>query len=71
VVTWDKQDLDGLRETFAHRHELVHDPAKSEFLTRDVIANIEKSAHIIWGSNFVLMQMMADNRDPSLNKQIT
>jgi len=71
VVTWDKQDLDGLRATFALRHELVHDPAKSEFLTPDVIANIGKSAHMVWGSNFVLMQMMADNRDPSLNEQIT
>jgi hypothetical protein len=49
IVSWTNDDLEGLKSTFLLRHELVHDPARTSFLTEEVLSNLWKSAHMIWG----------------------
>jgi hypothetical protein len=71
IATWSNDDFEGLRATFNLRHELVHDPARKRFLTAQVVSNIGKSAHMIFGSDVVLMEMMHLNRDPSLESKDT
>lgn len=70
IVSWTLADLQGLKNTFQLRHELVHDPALRNFMRETVVLDIEKSAHMIWGANFVLMQMMSENKDPMLKDKL-
>lgn len=71
IATWNNDDLEGLRATFNLRHELVHDPARTKFLTAQIVGNIGKSAHMVFGSDVVLMEMMHSNRDPTLDSKGT
>jgi hypothetical protein len=69
IATWSDEDLSGLKATFELRHELVHDPARRAFLTQDVIENLWKSAHMVFGSDLVLVKVLAENRDPTINDE--
>ena len=66
IVIWSKDDYHGLKQTFELRHELVHDPARRSFLTESVIEDLEKAAHMLFGSDVVITQAMVANRDPAL-----
>ena len=66
IVTWTPEDFQGLKDIFSLRHELVHDPSIHRFMSPKILLDIQRSAHMIWGSNFVLMKMMTDNKDPSM-----
>lgn len=71
-VRWNKEDLTGLKSTFDLRHELVHDPARRNFITTEVIDNLWKSAHMMLGSNFILSKIIEDNKalDLDIDSQI-
>lgn len=61
IVSWNQADLDGLKSTFQLRHELVHNPARHSFMSDEVHTNLGKAAHMVWGSDVVLMNMIANN----------
>ncbi len=66
-VSWSKDDLAGLKSTFDLRHELVHNPARRNFITTEVIDNLWKSAHMLFGSEIILNKVIEDNKDPKLD----
>ena len=61
VATWTADDLSGLKDTFTLRHQLVHDPANTAFINADTIKKLWQSSHMVFGSDFVLGQMLTDN----------
>lgn len=69
VASWCKEDLEGLKATFSLRHELVHDPARKAFLTDEIMGNLWKASHMVFGSDVLLMEMMGKNQDTKLVEQ--
>lgn len=61
------EDLDALKALFLLRHEIVHSPGKKSFLTEQVIDNAIHASWLVFGSDIVLMRMITDNQDPSIN----
>jgi hypothetical protein len=66
VAKWNNDDFSGLKAIFELRHELVHDPARRLFLTEDVVVKLWQSAHMVFGSDFVLCEMLKENMDPTI-----
>ncbi len=66
-VRWSQDDLAGLKSTFDLRHELVHNPARRNFITSEVIDNLWKSAHMLFGSEVILNKVIEGNKDPKLD----
>lgn len=63
-VKWNSEDIASLKAIFDLRHELVHDPARRNFITAETIANIWKSGGMVWGSELVLTKLIEENKDP-------
>lgn len=59
-------DLSALRQTFALRHELVHDPARRSFFTEKTLSDLNGATTIVFGSDLILSQLISENRDPAL-----
>lgn len=66
IATWKAQDLEELRYLFDLRHELVHDPARSSFMSEKVLESLWSSAHMVFGSDLVLLHVLKEQRDPEL-----
>ncbi|CAG9932948.1 hypothetical protein [Candidatus Nitrotoga arctica] len=66
IYKWSDDDLQGLKDTFALRHELVHDPAHITFLTKGILSNLGAAGYMVWGSDKMLISMMVENKDPNL-----
>lgn len=69
IYSWSHNDLECLKATFDLRHELIHDPAQTTFLTKNILSNLSAAAYMVWGSDFLLTRMMIDNKDPTLNNE--
>jgi hypothetical protein len=69
IYSWNNTDLDCLKNTFNLRHELIHDPAHTTFLTEDILANLGGAAYMVWGSDFILTNMIVVNKDPDLENE--
>lgn len=65
-INWRREDLDGLRRTFELRHELVHDPARRSFFTQSTLSDLWSAESMIFGSDFILCRVLAENKDPDL-----
>ena len=63
-----KEDVLGLRRTFALRHELVHDPAKGSFFTEDTLADLHRSISAVFASDVILSNVIEANRDPAFSE---
>lgn len=61
VVTWTHKDMDGLKATFDLRHELVHNPGRASFMTDEIHSDLCRAAHMIWGSDVTLMNLIGAN----------
>lgn len=70
-ITWRQEDLDGLRRTFELRHELVHDPARRSFFTQSTLSDLWSAENMIFGSDFILCRVLAENKDPDLDLENT
>lgn len=64
---WSSEDVASLKSIFDLRHELVHDPARRNFITTEIIDNLWKSGSVIWGSELVLTKLIDDNKDPKFD----
>jgi len=62
-------ELVALKRLFDLRHELVHDPARRAFFTEKTLEDIWTSAHLIFGSDIVISQVIQANRDPALGNE--
>jgi len=65
--SFSHEDLDALKGLFLLRHELVHNPSKHSFLTQQVIDNAVHASWLVFGSDIVLMKMISDHQDPTLD----
>ena len=64
--SFTSEELVALRRVFDLRHELVHDPARRSFFTRQTVEDIWTATHVIFGSDIVLSTAIQANRDPAL-----
>ena len=64
-VTWQREDLDGLRRTFELRHELVHDPARRSFFTQSTLSDLWSAESMVFGSDVILSGILVEKRDPT------
>ncbi len=64
--SFTRDELVALRRVFDLRHELVHDPARRSFFTEQTVEDLWAVAHMIFGSDIVLTQVIQANRDPAL-----
>ncbi|MEQ1741924.1 MAG: hypothetical protein ABL869_05415 [Candidatus Nitrotoga sp.] len=69
IYSWTSYDLECLKDTFNLRHELIHDPAHITFLTENILANLAGAAYMVWGSDFILTNMIVVNKDPNLENE--
>lgn len=63
--------INSLKAIFQLRHELVHDPAKTNFLNKDLIKELDDSILCIIFSDIILNNILNDNMETnidSLNK---
>lgn len=67
VITWSQVELAGLKATFDLRHKLVHDPACRNFITKEIIDNLWKAAHMMLGSDFILNKVIEENKVSDLD----
>ena len=59
--------LVALKNVFALRHELVHDPARRSFFDESILSNLHGAAGMVFGSDLVLSRVIQENRDPELD----
>lgn len=69
-MTLGPEILEGLRATFALRHELVHDATMRSFMSDQVLTNLNLAATAVFGSDIVLGPMLIENRDPKLEDEV-
>jgi len=70
VYTFSWEDINALDALFSLRHELVHNPSKHPFFSKQVVDDIVRSAWLVFGSDIVLMEMISAHRDPSIDKEM-
>lgn len=66
AATWTNDDFEGLKAIFNLRHELVHDPARRAFFNYEVVQDLGKSMHMVFGSDLILCKVITDNMRASL-----
>lgn len=69
IYTFSNKNLQGLKDTFALRHELIHDPTHITFMTKEILSNLGAAGYMVWGSDFILSHMMIENKDPNLENE--
>lgn len=67
--SFSHEDLDALKALFLLRHELVHNPRQHSFLTEQVIENALRASWLVFGTDIVLMEMISDHQDPTLDEE--
>jgi len=66
AVKFESEYLDGLKRIFSLRHELVHNPKMSSYLTSDILKDIENSRGLIFAVDIILSHMLVEKKDPNL-----
>ena len=69
-TSFDHSGLEALQRVFNLRHELVHDPAKSCFLTAEIRDDIWSCAFMVFGADIVLMRLLQEHADPSVSSDV-
>ena len=63
---FDHTHLEDLKQIFALRHELVHDPAHVPVFNQQCYDQIASAGFLVFGSDIILMKMITENQDPSV-----
>ncbi|RFC37727.1 MAG: hypothetical protein DID92_2727743026 [Candidatus Nitrotoga sp. SPKER] len=62
IYSWNDDDIVCLSDIFTLRHELVHEHKMNSFLTEEILRKLDKAGFMVWGTNFVLINMMMENK---------
>lgn len=65
-VSWGPELLEGMKRLFLLRHELVHDPAKKTFFSKEVLSDVLCVEVMVFGSDIVIANDIVRNKDPDL-----
>lgn len=68
--TFEESSLIKLKKLFDLRHELVHDPVRRSFFTNDTHDWMYCSAHIVAGADLVLGELIVNNLNPRLKREM-
>jgi hypothetical protein len=63
---FDHSNLEDMKALFSLRHELVHDPARRPVFDKRCHNTMVAAAFMVFGSDIVLMEMIAEHQDPNL-----
>lgn len=66
--TFESHLLEDLKNLFALRHELVHDPPQRAVFSHATMNLITSAGFLLFGSDIVLMKMVAENQDPEIKQ---
>lgn len=61
TISLTNNDYEGLKAIFQLRHELVHDPARKDYFTYDVLQNLDKVLSVVFVSDVLLVNIMTNN----------